>query len=161
MCVPFCRRLPSRAANGQRPLRERDELAARLAAIPEERERFRYAEGKWSVRELAGHLVDTERVLGYRAVCIARGESAPLPGFDENAYAASSGHDECRLPDLAEELLSLRASHLLLLRHVPEAAWTRRGIANDNPATPRAMAYVMAGHVRHHLAVLAERYGLG
>lgn len=140
---------------------QRDELAARLAAIPEEREGFRYAEGKRSIREVVGHLADTERVLGDRAVCIARGEEAPLPGFDENTYAANSGHDECRLPDLAEELLSLRASHLLLLRHVPDAAWTRRGTVNGHPATPRAMAYVMDGHVRHHLAVLAERYGLG
>ena len=140
---------------------QRPAVAAVLAAIPEERAGHRYAEGKWSIREVVGHVVDTERVMGYRALCVARGETASLPAFDENLYAARAGHDGCRLADLARELDALRESHLLMLRHVPEDAWARFGTANARPVTPRALAYVIAGHLRHHFAILAERYGTG
>jgi hypothetical protein len=138
--------------------RQPAELAAALAAVPPERERFRYAPGKWSIRDVAGHMLDSERVFGYRALCIARGEKASLPGFEENDYAASAGYDRRTLASILEEFAALRASHVLMLRHVDDEAWGHVGTANGLPITPRALAYVLAGHVRHHLAVLAEKY---
>jgi hypothetical protein len=122
------------------------------------RETFRYAPGKWSVREVFGHLIDGERVFAYRAICIARGEQAGLPGFDENAYVAQSGADAQPLADLLDELVLTRQSTVAGLRRLDAAAWARRGTANGNPVSVRGLAFIMAGHVRHHLKILAERY---
>jgi len=130
------------------------------ASLSEERAGFRYAPGKWSVRQVLGHIIDTERVFGYRALCIARGEVLSLHSFDENAYAAKAGHDLCPLPELVEEFHALRQSHMHMLHHLDPAAWERVGCVNEHPTSTRAMAYIMAGHVRHHAAVLSERYGI-
>lgn len=135
-----------------------EETRALLTTIGEERASHRYAPGKWSIRELVGHLSDAERVFGYRAFAIARGEAASLPGFDENAYIASSGYDRWSLSDLVELLATLRRSNLLVLSALDDAAWSRVGKANHHPTTPRALAYCMVGHVRHHLKTLRERY---
>lgn len=141
-------------------------LAAQIAEIERfpaavaDREEHRYAPGKWSPRQIAGHLVDAERILVYRAVCIARGEQAGLPGFDEERYAADAGSDAVPLAEHAEELLLLRRSTLLFFRHLPDEAWGRIGSANALPVSVRALAFILAGHVRHHWAVLAERYGI-
>ena len=121
-------------------------------------ERYRYAPDKWSVREMVGHMVDTERIMGYRAVCVARGEAASLPGFDENAYVANASFDECPLRELLEEFAQVREGHLAFFRHLSPEAWQRKGLANANPISVRALAYVMAGHPRHHLGVFQERY---
>ena len=134
------------------------DVSRALAAVPPERERFRYAPDKWSIRELVGHFIDAERVLGYRVLCIARGDQTPLPGFDEQTYARQSRHDEYPLIELIREFETVRSGHLLLLRHLGEAAWTRLGTANANPVSVRALAFIMAGHVRHHLGVLQSRY---
>jgi len=131
-----------------------------FGSLPQGRAAFRYAEGKWTVREVVGHVVDTERVFGYRALALARGDKASLPPFDENVYAAAAGHDHCPLAELVDELSALRESHLHLFRHLDDAAWDRVGTAGGFSTTPRAMAYVMAGHVRWHGKVLAERYGV-
>lgn len=136
------------------------EIRTALSAVTGERERFRYAPGKWSIREVVGHVIDTERVLGYRAVCIARGETAPLPGYDENTYAANAGHDRRPLASLLAEYEALRRSHVLMLGDLDDAAWLRVGTANGHPVSVRALAFVLVGHVRHHLAVLAEHYGV-
>jgi hypothetical protein len=138
---------------------QRAELAA-LPAAGRERETHRYADGKWSVREVVGHLGDAERVFGYRLFCISRGEQQPLPGFDENTYAARSGAHQRPLADLVAELLLLRQANLALLRNLADAAWLQSGVANDKPISVRALAYVLAGHCRHHLGILRDRYGI-
>ena len=135
-----------------------ERTAALLAGVPEKRAGFRYAPGKWSIRDLVGHLADSERVLSYRALCIARGDQAALPGFDEATYAAAAGADRRTLADLAAELAAVRAATIALFAHLDEQALTRQGIANQSPVTPRALAAVIAGHELHHLAVLEERY---
>jgi hypothetical protein len=134
------------------------EVRRRTRAWPPERESFRYATGKWSVRELFGHIGDAERVFGYRAFCISRGEEANLPGFDEQQYVAHSSFDVCRLADLVEEFEQLRESNLIVFRRFDEDAWRRAGSANGSPISVRALAFIMAGHVRHHLRVLSTRY---
>jgi hypothetical protein len=136
------------------------ELAATLASVPPERERYRYAPGKWSIREVVGHMVDAERVMGYRALAISRGDTASLPGFEEKDYAATAGHDQRPLASLVEEIRILRTGHVLMLRYLDDAAWVRFGTANALPVTPRALAYILVGHVRHHVAVLREKYGV-
>lgn len=122
--------------------------------------RFRYAPGKWSVKEVIGHLADTERVFAYRALRIGRGDATPLPGFDENAFAAAAGSDARPLEALLADFVVVRASTRALLEGFGPEAWERRGTTNGAPMTLRAQVYVVAGHVRHHLRILGERYGL-
>ncbi len=135
-------------------------LPSAFASLREERAGFRYAPGKWSVREVLGHIIDAERVFGYRALCIARGEILSLPGFDENDYASAAGHDCYPLPELVEEFRELRRSHILMFRHLDDSAWQRVGCVNQHPTSTRAMAFIMAGHVRHHASILSARYGI-
>ena len=116
---------------------------------------------KWSIRDVAGHMVDAERVMGYRALAISRGEKAPLPAFEEADYAATAGYAHRPLASILDEFACLRKSHVLMLRHLDDDAWGRVGIANSLPITPRALAYVLVGHARHHMAVLGEKYGVG
>ncbi len=120
----------------------------------------RYAEGKWSVREVIGHLSDTERVLSWRMLAIARGEVASLPGFDENAYAAVSNAGDRPLDDLLDELAAVRRATVYLADSLAPDAWTRRGTANGLPVSVRALAWIIAGHELHHRAILEDRYGL-
>jgi hypothetical protein len=130
------------------------------AAVPPDREGFRYAPDKWSVREVVGHLVDGERVFGYRAFAISRGERAPLPSFDENEYVAASGYDGVPLAELVGELVSARDANLAFLRRLDPEAWARRGTASGKTITVRALAWITAGHPRHHLNVLRDRYSV-
>jgi hypothetical protein len=120
----------------------------------------RYAPGKWSVKEVLGHLIDGERVFSYRALRIARGDETPLAGFDENAYAANAGSDARSVDDLVGELVALRTANLAFFRSLDRAAFERLGTANSVPVSVRALAYIMAGHTEHHLAILGERYGI-
>ena len=113
----------------------------------------------WTVKEVVGHLNDTERVFGYRALRFARGDRTPLPGFEENDYAREGQFNRIPLASLLSEFEGLRRSHVWLFRSLPEAAWTRGGEANANPVTVRALAYIMVGHVRHHTAILRKRLG--
>lgn len=137
------------------------EVREALARVPGGREGYRYEPGKWSIREVVGHFLDAERVFGCRALCIARGDTTSLPGFDEGEYAKKAGHDRVPLASLLAEFESLRESHELMLTHLEPAAWNRIGTANGHPVSARALAYIMVGHVRHHLAVLESRYGVG
>ena len=139
---------------------QRDATPARFASLPEERARYRYAAGKWSIKEVLVHLSDVERIMAYRALRVARGDATPLPGFDEDAYAPLSGADAHPIASLAEEWQTVRRATLALFRHLPDDAWTRRGTASGWPVSVRALAWIIAGHGRHHLAVLEERYGL-
>jgi hypothetical protein len=137
-----------------------DELRRLAASVAAERETYRYAEGKWSVREVLGHLVDGERVFGYRAFCISRGERAALPSFDEKQYVGEARCDAIPLRELADELALVRESNLAVLRRLEPGEWERAGTASGKPITVRALAWVMAGHPRHHVEVLRERYGV-
>jgi DinB family protein len=136
------------------------EWRSRLAALTEAQGHFRYASGKWSVCEMVGHIIDCERIFGYRALCLARGEQKALPGFEQDDYAAVAGHDQVPLSELAHELLELRASHTRMFEHMTGDAWRRIGVVNGHPTSARAMAYVIVGHARHHATVLSEQYRL-
>lgn len=137
-----------------------DELANALASVSEVRGGFRYAEGKWTIREVVGHLIDAERIFSYRALRIARGDATPLAGFDENAYVPESGADARPLADLVAELRAVRESTGRLFASLPAAAWTRTGTASGQPVSVRALAWITAGHAAHHLGLLRERYGV-
>src|SRR2546421_11709339 len=135
-----------------------DALDLLLERVTPEHETFRYAEGKWSIRQIVGHLIDTERVFGYRALCIARGETQNLPGFDQNDYMLSAPYNRIDLEDLLSELRLVRLANIAMLRNLDEESWMRVGTANDAQVSVRALAFIMAGHVRHHMEVLRERY---
>ena len=141
--------------------RQPAEIRAVVGSLSPERASYRYAPGKWTVRELIGHVTDSERVFGYRALCVARGEAAALPAFEEKGYAANAGHDRYDLPDLVEEFEIVRRANVSMLKHMDEKAILRIGTANGLPISVRALAFIMIGHVRHHLGVLAEKYGIG
>jgi hypothetical protein len=134
-----------------------DEVLALLRAVPEAAAGVPHPPYTWTVKEVVGHLTDSERIFGYRALRFARGDSTPLPGFEENDYAVAGEFNRLSLGDLVAEFADVRRSHLALFRHLPAAAWARGGSANGSPATVRALAYVMAGHVRHHVAILRRR----
>jgi uncharacterized damage-inducible protein DinB len=136
------------------------EVAKLLAATSEERAAHRYAPGKWSVKEVVGHLIDGERVFSYRALRFARADATDLPGFDENAYVAAAGFDRRPLAELAAEFALVRAATVAFYRGLDEAALLRRGTANGGPASVRALAAIIAGHTQHHVGLLRERYGL-
>jgi hypothetical protein len=137
---------------------QRGEVRHALRAISDEASAHRYADGKWSIRELVGHINDTERLFVARAFWFARGFDTPLPSFDQNmAVATARAHDREWL-DLVEEFDTVRDATLSFFRGLPEEAWARRGIASDNPFSVRALAYLAAGHVTHHLAVLRDKY---
>ncbi|HLM68739.1 MAG TPA: DinB family protein [Longimicrobium sp.] len=138
-----------------------DETLALVRGLPEEQGGHRYAPGKWSIREVLGHVIDTERVFAYRALRIARGDATPLEGFDENAYAAASGADGRTLADLAQELEHVRLGNVAFLRALGDEALARRGTANGAEVTVRALAWILAGHELHHRGLLRERYLAG
>lgn len=135
-------------------------LNATFAALDDARGAHRSAEGKWSIREMLGHLIDSERIFVYRALCIARGDTTPLPSFDQHEYAAEAGSDARRLSDLRDELRALRESTIRFFASLPEHAWTRMGVASGKDVSVRALAHILVGHTRHHLQVLAEQYGV-
>lgn len=134
------------------------ETAAFLRALPEERGGHRYAEGKWSIREVIGHLADGERIFSYRAMRFARADATPLPGFDENAYVPESGADARTLDSLVAEYEAIRAATVSLFGGIPSEAWHRSGTANGVPMSVRALAWITAGHERHHREILRTRY---
>ncbi len=135
-----------------------DQVLAVLERVPGARGDYRYAPGKWSIKEVVGHLSDTERIFACRALRIARGDATPLPAFDDQAYVDEIGAGDRTLADMAAEWGDVRRATLALFRHLPAAAWARRGIAASEPISVRALAWVTAGHVRHHLETLRARY---
>lgn len=137
-----------------------DAIRRLLAPVPAEKESYRYAEGKWSLRQVLGHLVDAERVFGYRAFCFSRGEEAPLPSFDENRYVDAARSDSIPSAELLEELALVRQGNLAVFRRLDDREWARVGTASGKPVSVRALAWIMAGHPRHHLNILRERYGV-
>ncbi|MFS0635240.1 DinB family protein [Mesobacillus foraminis] len=129
-----------------------------LQPITETQALFRYGPDKWTIKEVIGHVTDTERIMGYRLLCIARGETVSLPGYDDNKYVRNAEFNHLSVQELLENLAGVRTSTIQLLRGLPEKAWNRKGNANDSEVTVRALAYIMAGHERHHRKILIERY---
>lgn len=134
------------------------QVADLLASIPEGRGGFRYAPGKWSIKDLVGHLADTERIMGYRLLCVARNDRTPLAGFEEDDYAREARAGARSLEDLASEFAAVRGASLALIRSLDPEAWSRGGIANGKPVSAAVLAHVIAGHATHHVKVLRERY---
>lgn len=129
-----------------------------LINIPEDKTDYRYAEGKWSIKEVVGHLIDNERVMSYRALAISRNEKQSLPGFDEKDYIAESNYASGNFHDIAEEFRLLREANLLLFKSFTSEMLERRGIANNTEVTVKAILFIIAGHEIHHLNILKERY---
>lgn len=119
---------------------------------------FRYAPGKWTVKETLGHITDTERIFTYRALCIGRGDQTPLPGFEQDDFVRYGGFAARTLADLAEEFGAVRSASIALFRSFDEAAWSKRGVANQKEVTVRALGFITAGHQIHHRMILEERY---
>ena len=138
---------------------QRAEIAA-LRDLSDERGTYRYAEGKWSVKEVLGHLADAERVFCYRLLRIARADTTPLAGFDENQWAATAPHHGRPTADVVDELLAIREATLALVRSLDAAALDRSSVANGKSITARAIVWILAGHTQHHMHILHERYGV-
>jgi hypothetical protein len=134
------------------------ETQSLLRAIPEVRASHRYAPGKWSIKEVVGHMADVERVMTYRALRIARGDATPLPGFDENAYVPAGNFESRALTSVAHELAEVRRATIAFFETLDPEAAARRGSANNVEVSARALAYIVAGHERHHVGILRERY---
>jgi hypothetical protein len=131
---------------------------ALLDTIADSRGGHRYEAGKWSIKEVLGHIVDSERVFAYRALVFARGDHSPLPGFDQDPWAQHANHDALTMRDIAAEFESVRRSTILFFKHLAPEAWNRRGIANNKEVTTRAVAFMIGGHTQHHLDILKTRY---
>ena len=137
------------------------ETLALLDGISEEESLARYSPGKWSIREVVGHINDCERLFTFRAFWFARGFETPLPSFDQNTAMSATRLDGRPLASHAEEFRAVRQSTLMFFDHLPNDAWARHGIASDNPFTVRALAYIAAGHLVHHVRILRECYLVG
>jgi hypothetical protein len=119
---------------------------------------FRYAPGKWSAKEVLGHVCDTERIFAYRALRIARADRTPIEGFEQDDYVRNGPFAPAPLPELIEDYIAVRRATLTLFRNLDEPAWSRRGVANKNEVSVRALAYIIAGHELHHRKILEEKY---
>jgi hypothetical protein len=137
---------------------ELSESLSFFRSIDEQTSKTTYAEGKWTVRELAGHLIDAERVMSYRAMRFARNDRTELPGFEENDFVRAASFNDIPMGDLLREFEHLRRANILMFRNLSQAAWNRRGIANGNEVSVRALAFIIAGHEKHHRKVVKERY---
>jgi hypothetical protein len=135
-----------------------ESFSALLKNVPKEKASFAYAEGKWTIKELAGHVIDTERIMAYRALRIGRNDATPLPGFEENDYVANAHFEDRSLENLADEFAALRKANMYLIRSLNDIEIDRSGISNEKPISVRALIYIMAGHVNHHAAILKQRY---
>ena len=162
--APFFAGYVARAAGVRAPgdelLAQRARLLNFLAPLSDEQAMYRYGAGKWSIKELVGHLSDAERIFAYRLLRIGRGDETPLSGFQENDYVRAAGFDRRPFGELLDEWAATRDATVALTAGMPGDAWERRGTANGTGVTARALLYIILGHVEHHLSILAERYGL-
>lgn len=147
--------------SGPEPLmmQQIDELE-RLRALPEDRANHAYAAGKWTVKELIGHIADAERVFSYRLVRIARGDKTPLSGFDENTWAKAAPHRKRRLTEVIDEMIAIRRATLALVGSLDQSTISNVGLANNNSVSARAICWIIAGHTQHHLDILRDKYGI-
>lgn len=141
-------------------LARQSDVLAYMATWPEDKAAHRYAEGKWSVVQVVGHMADTERVFAYRLLRIARADSTPLSGFDENAWQLEAGFESRTLASVVAEMRAVRMASLALIRSLDEAAIDREGLANGKRVTARALVWLVAGHFAHHAGILRDRYGV-
>ncbi|MFD1957168.1 DinB family protein [Paenibacillus thailandensis] len=138
--------------------RQQEETVKLLGELPEDKHLYRYAPDKWTLKEVLGHIIDNERIMSFRMMCIAYGEQKPLPGYDQDEYMASDPYAGCTLPQLLEEYKLVRQATIALLKRLPEKLLANRGTANGGPASARAFAYIIAGHELHHMSIIKERY---
>jgi hypothetical protein len=138
---------------------QQKEMTLFLGGFPEAQGNVLHPPYTWTIKQVVNHINDGERIFTYRALRIARGDETPLPGFDENVYATTAQVDRLTLAELASEFETIRAATLSLLKSFPEEAWSRIGTANNNPVSVRALAWIMAGHVLHHLGIMRKRLG--
>lgn len=132
----------------------------RLRGLPEDKANHAYAAGKWTVKELIGHVADAERVFSYRLTRIARGDKTPMAGFDENVWAKTAPHGKRKMADVVDEMIAIRRATLALVDSLDESTIGNVGLANNNSVSARAICWIMAGHTQHHLGILAERYAV-
>jgi DinB superfamily len=135
-----------------------DELSQLLDGLSEDRGSYAYDEGKWTIKEVVGHLVDGERMFAYRILRISRGDATPIEGFEQDGYIENAHSNGRRMADLLEEFRLLREANLFLLRNLKEEDWLRMGTASGLPVSVRALAYIMSGHITHHVNILKTRY---
>jgi uncharacterized damage-inducible protein DinB len=129
-----------------------------LAGISEEKSNFRYGEGKWSIKELLGHLIDGERIFAYRALRVARADKTPMEGFEQDGYIENGNFSSRTFADLRREFSLLHQADVIFFKNLNDDAWLRVGTANETAVSVRALAYIMVGHIRHHTNILRERY---
>jgi uncharacterized damage-inducible protein DinB len=134
------------------------ELISFLKDIPKKKWNYRYAEGKWSIKEVVQHIIDAERVFAYRALCFARKDQTPLPGFDENIFAANSKADDRSKKDLLKELKTVQESSVILFNSFDEEQLDQPGVASGKPTYVKGIAYILLGHALHHKKILEDRY---
>ncbi len=137
---------------------QKNDIENFAASVLSDKETFRYAEGKWMLKEVIGHLCDTERILSYRALRISRNDKTPMSGFDENHYTPNSNYKDRTLKNIAEELIEVRQSTILLFENMSEEMFDRKGIANNNEVSVRAILFFIVAHARHHIKVIRDRY---
>ncbi|MDG5491949.1 DinB family protein [Psychroserpens sp. SPM9] len=135
-----------------------DLTIAFLESIPEEKLEYRYAEGKWTIKEIIQHLIDTERVFTYRALCIARGDKTLFPGYDQDEYAANSEANKRSMFSLMNEYKAVRLASIIMFESFSEAMLKRIGVASNSNLSPRAVAFIVIGHENHHCEIINERY---
>ena len=145
-------------ALGARPTDRRDVLYWQPLGRSEADGDNRYLPEKWSVKEVLGHIIDTERIMAYRALRIARGDKTPIEGFEQDDYVRNGPFGHCRLSDLVEEFMHVRRATVAMFRNLDEPAITRKGVANKHEVTARALAYIIAGHELHHRRIVEEKY---
>jgi hypothetical protein len=162
--APYYGRYIGRIGEGTDPVQvlaaQLDTVPQTLAAVPADRERFRYAPDKWSITQVVGHLTDSERIFAYRLLWIARGDTTPLPGFEQTDFVARGGFDARALADVTSDWAAARRSTIALVRGLAPDVWERRGTASGHAVSARALLFIITGHVEHHLAVLREHYGV-
>lgn len=129
-----------------------------LKSINEEKGNYKYAEGKWTIKELIGHLIDSERVFAYRTLRFARNDSTELPGFEQDDYVATANFSKRSMEELVEEFYLVRKSNLILFKSLSDEELSRTGIANGGEVSVEALLYIMAGHENHHIAVIKDKY---
>lgn len=134
------------------------EMASFYESIPEDRWEYRYAEGKWTPKEVLLHIIDAERVFSYRALRVGRADTTPMPGFDQDPYVETSAANDRTPASLIAEYRAVRQATLALFKNLPASAWDQLGTASDSPISPLALAYIIAGHEIHHSMITKERY---